>query len=306
MKTIESDPSFENVVDTKIENVVDTKIPSQIIVTVNQNQDEEDNQANVNDTISITNAYNAAEDVGKLVDIPFLDNYPFEFDQFVNDEGLTYSERDREKWITVTEKHIPSGTKLSKEYAVARCEFLGIATSSENVAEQLRHLNLHKDKYYSVCKNFLECYFVTLANELSITYDGGKSIEIWSHITNAFCQCKSREETEKFLVLLYISFDFIDRYKEKLTNAVLRQIGLRVVKNKNTKKKITVFESITTVILNGFRKSLNRNGPSTCGWTLTNIRPGYVLNEAEEKDYREPKKIYNWMINGKKVSISLI
>lgn len=255
-------------------------------------------------------AYEYDDDDGRLIDIPFLSNYPFEFDQFVNSQGLSYGEVDREKWINVTETHVPKDSSIGIEHADARCKFLGIESNEDNIKEQRKELKMHRNIFKKAVHDFLERYFLLLSKHLGILfYDKNKPIENWSHITAAYCQVKSREEAEKFLVLLYLSFDFIENYREKLTKAALRQIGIRVVKppalakaNPNKpRKKINVFESIATVIINLYRKSLNRYGPKTCGWTLTSVRPGYVFNEHNENEYREDKTIYQWMINGKQV-----
>ena len=246
---------------------------------------------------------------GTLIELPFLQTYPFEFDTFVNSDGLTHHESDRTKWITVTDCHLPSGKSMDDVYPQARCKFLGIEETAENIAEQRRQLKLHDTKYKSVCKDFIDRFFVMLCPHLQIVYDGTRVVENFSHIIASYCQCQTRNDVMKFVVLLYLSFDFVERYREKLTNAVLRQIGLRVVKSgidynkkKQPRKRINCFESITSVLINERRKSINRIGPNTCGWTITNIRPGYVLNRLNETRYRIEKHFYEWMINGERVS----
>jgi hypothetical protein len=253
--------------------------------------------------------YKYEEDVGKEVEIPFLMTVPYDFEQLVSSDSLTYREEDRERWILVTDQHVPTQTSITDAYGVARCQFLKQEPTPENVSYQIKELTWHKKRYLKVCRQFMERFLVTLSPELDITYDGNKKVENWSHILTAFCQVKSRKEVEKFVVLMYISFDFINSYRAKICNAVLRQIGIRIIKKSTSnrdkskdRKRISCFESMTPTCLNGYRKSLSRMGVDTCGWSITNIRPGYVFNEENEYEYRDRKKIYHWMINGKQVS----
>lgn len=250
------------------------------------------------------------EDCGKLIEIPFLSNQAFDFEEFVSPNALTRSECDNDKWILVTDTHIPSVGSVTNAHAEARCQFLGIECSDSNLSEQKDILILHLKRFKQVSSDFCEKFFVKLSAHLGIYYDERKEVECWSHVTTAFNQCETTEDVEKFLVLVYLSFDFIDNYRQKLTNAVLHQLGIKVIKPMYSKKaankprkRISCFERITTVIINSFRKSINRLGPDTCGWTITNSRPGYVIDETADDDYREPKTMYKWMICGKKVKI---
>jgi hypothetical protein len=248
-------------------------------------------------------------DEGVPVEIPFLTDYPFEFEQFVSKEALTFSEKDREKWVNVTITHIPVESNVTIAHAEARCRFLGLEPTKPHVQEQKEILMLHQRKFKEVCKDMLERYWVLLANQLGIVYDSNKKIESWSHITAAMCQCQSVADVRKFLVLMYISFDFIENYRLKLTTAALRELGLRVLKpvisKKDTlkpRKKISCFERIATVIINNYRKSINRFGSESCGWTITIVRPEYVFTGNNDNEFRESRKIYDWMIMGEKVS----
>jgi hypothetical protein len=241
-----------------------------------------------------------------VVDIPFLSEYPFEFDQFVNEGALSYSANDRTRWITVTPTHLPVESKVNDAHVIARVKFVGGNINDDLAKRQAKELlDNHLHHFKKLCNEFLIRYFVILTKHLSIFYDGDKKCENWSHIVASFCQCQNREDVEKFLVLLYISFDFVENSRDQLAAAVLRQIGLRVVKTdvKHNRKKINCFQRIASRVLSELRKSLNRMGPKTCGWTITNIRPGFVLDleEIDESGYRMHKHIYPWMINGEKV-----
>ena len=257
--------------------------------------------------------YSYDDDLGELISLPWLENYPFHFDQYVNDIGLTYNDEDRERWQIVSDRHLPVGKALTDDYAHSRCQFLNIETTAENVAIQMKEIKNHKTQFDSVCKNFLENFFVNCAIHLDITYDGGKTVENWSHILTSFCQCICRADVEKFVILMYLSFDFIKGYRENLTKAVLRQMGLRLYPRNNSnrskakeRKRISCFESIASVILNGYCRSLNRMGPRSCGWTITNVRPDYVLDQAKENEYRDEKVLYKWMINGVQVKFNIL
>ena len=236
---------------------------------------------------------------------------PYDFENLVSSFCLTYREEDKDRWILVTEHHVPHSSSITEEYGEAHCKILKQEVTKETVSNHMKDLVWHKKRFMKVCRQFLERFFVNLAPELNIKYDGVRQVENWSHILTAFCQVRNREEVEKFLVLMYISFDYIKGYREKLCNAVLRQIGLRIVKSsvsnrdKGTKerKRISTFESMTSICINGFRKSISRMGADTCGWSMTNVRPGYVFNDENEYEFRDRKKVYEWMVNGKQVSI---
>ena len=110
---------------------------------------------------------------------------------------------------------------MTEAYPKARCKFLGLdENNADNVAEQYRQLQLHDMKFKSVCKDFVDRFFVLLCPHLQINYDGNRVIENFSHITAAFCQCQTRNDAKKFVYLFYLSFDFVERYREKITNAV--------------------------------------------------------------------------------------
>jgi hypothetical protein len=168
---------------------------------------------------------------------------------------------------------------------------------------------MHMHQFKQTCNNFLVRFFITISKHLNIYWDRTRRCEEWSHITNAFAQCTSVSDVEKFLLLMYISFDFIDNCRDKIAAAVLRQLGMRVLKDEVVqRKKINCFQKIVTKCINEKRKSLNRMGIKTCGWSLTSTRPGYLLDsdEINENEYRKPQHIYGWMIMGQRVCIFLL
>jgi hypothetical protein len=253
------------------------------------------------------------DDDGELLEIDALKK-GYSFSKYVN----TVTKED--KWIDVSEDYIPTSGDVQESYVVARCNYLGLELTQANKDITKGVMTAHQHSLRLVFKEWIQRYWVELSRSLGITYTdihrrSGRPVTSFTEFQSAVRQVKSDEEAKKIATCLYVSFDFFDNFRRRISRPALRQYGLRLVPSETTvsppsgddplikyRRKKDCFERLATQMLTDQRKNINRISLSTCRLTYTKTRPHGIINETNEKKFRRKKCFYPWMVMGTLVS----
>lgn len=246
-------------------------------------------------------------DYEELVELDDLEENGFNWNGLVNNQESSTTNRE---WNYVEPNHVPKEREIDFVDAERRCIFLGIEATEEEKERQLAILQHHRRQYKNIGRLFVEKYFIEVCNQLKITY-GPSQLKIteWDHVVQAFLDATTKEKMKKFAILFYVSFDFIPSYKQDMTQAILRKMGLKVVKKTKSERGMNCFHGLSSLCIKLIRDSLNEMGDKNHGLYTTKVRPHYILRKNQNLGRvtsRKPKTFYGWMIAGKHVSMMSI
>jgi hypothetical protein len=251
-------------------------------------------------------------DDGELLEIDGMKK-GFSFSKYVD----TVTKDD--KWIEVSEDYIPTSGDVKDCYVVARCNYLGLELTLANKDITKGVMTAHQHSLRGTYKEWIQRYWVELCQPLGITYTdlhrrSGRAVSNFNDFQCAVRQIKTEDDAKKIATCLYISFDFIDNFRKRISRAALRQHGLRLVPSEvpveppngndpaiKFRRKKDCFERLASQMLTDQRKNINRISFSSCRYTFTKTRPTGVINDENEKKVRRKKCFYPWMVMGELV-----
>jgi len=148
-------------------------------------------------------------------------------------------------------------------------------------------------------------YWTELSSHCGVFYGKSYKCKNYDDLKQAIREIKSKDDVKSFVVLFYISFDFIPNWREAVGEAVLKQHGLQIDVDHEIgggRKKKTFIAKMASQQITNMRKNLCKLGQETSGFSFTNSRWGDHIKEGKENDFRLPKYFYPWMALGKLVS----
>lgn len=272
-------------------------------------QDRDNYEQDSNDECTI-NDDDDVEDEGELITVDCLLN-GYDWSALV-----TTTKSDVQQMMNVGPDYIPSSGDIKENHIVNRCKYLDLDLSKINKESIKGVLESHQKALRNTIKEWIQRFWVDMCNGLSITFNDGCNVTNFEEFQTAVRQIKNREEARKIAICLYVSFDFCDNFRKKISKCLMKQHGFRLEDRKQTTLKTTVctkrtprkkkdcFEKLVSQILTDQRKNINNMSIVTCGYTFTNQRIGCIINNTNESKHRK-KKFYHWMVLGERVSIFL-
>jgi hypothetical protein len=148
-------------------------------------------------------------------------------------------------------------------------------------------------------------YWTELSAHCGVFYGKSFKCKNYSDIKQAIREIRNKDEVKSFVVLFYISFDFIPNWRELVGEAVLKQHGLQIDRGTDrvVRKKKTFIERMSSQQINNMQKNLCKLGQGTSGFSFTNMRWGDHIKAGKDKEFRLPKHFYPWRALGKLVSL---
>jgi hypothetical protein len=244
-------------------------------------------------------------------------------DDFKHDEGekvkLSFMKRDYD-WEKLmpesfkVKKHatrrielapdlIQSGKALSVTDIRRRCRYIGtnpndaiqLKKSSDFIEDLLKKMKVTIQVI--VCK-----FFMDVATHLSFGIDTSSGIcESYDDFSDAVEQVQSAEDKKKVQIIIYLVFDFMKGYQNKIAELVCDRLNVAIVDksntNKVTSKKKNFLVRLITYVVNNQRKNINHASEAAIGLHYTITRWGIHLERAKNKyDGRKKKYYYKWMV----------
>lgn len=181
---------------------------------------------------------------------------------------------------------------------------MNIKINNENFLQVKAQLQAQRKQIQKTINQALFDFWVTTSKYCGVYKDTTKKFfcQNYKEIQTALTRIKSRKEAECFVVLYYLSVDFVPNWRKKLAEAVLRNLGLYIENSsssydeKDTRDGKNFIERMVSQQYTNMCKNASHIARRNTGYWFTKKRWGKYKRPEGNNDFREPKHFYEWMV----------
>ena len=180
------------------------------------------------------------------------------------------------------------------------CLFLNETPNQAAIMNYKSLIQGFRKNYQEYIYEILYKFWFDIANKLEFN-SNGEEIRDTKQLHLSIAKFQSIDDCKKILIMMYIVFDFVIDFKEKITIMVENKFNIQVLQPPTTNDRRT-YDFMTKLItqqLTNIRKTFNNELKKLIGIKCT-ITKG---KETEEQSARVKQWTYPWMITGKFVSL---
>lgn len=255
----------------------------------------------------LTNMYmNDGERMIEQFSCPMLSN-GYDWKRFLEKEKEPSS-----NLFVITDNYFDELSKTVNDFFVEQqLKYMKKSINPDSKSAMRNQIICHKQNLSKTADCWIKWYYADVANSLKWKYEGRYAVTSFKHIQEVMKESRCLDDMNKFVGLLYLSFDYIPNWKEDLAEALLvhhslamdytfkKQESMDPSQKKRDSKRAREGKNcivrLITYCVDNIRKLLNQLGRTQTGFHTTSRRPSNFAKHPKDHTAKLPFWIYNWM-----------